>query len=135
MSDCQGCESLMREMDRMATEIDRLRAGLVLAAPEITEVEEVRHIPEGQDWLAQSWTDGKRTVHTTIPPKHAPNGSIEYDTVGAKELAERMLAAPKISEARAERAAIRVRKHIMYGSGGWTYESVARAALADKGGE
>ena len=34
MSDCQGCENLMREMDRMANEIDQLRAGLVEAAPE-----------------------------------------------------------------------------------------------------
>ena len=37
MSDCQGCENLMREMDRMANEIDQLRAGLVEAAPEISD--------------------------------------------------------------------------------------------------
>ena len=50
--------------------------------------------PLGQDWLHQQWTNGERTVDVILPPKHAHNGFVFYDSSVGEKMARKMLDKP-----------------------------------------
>ena len=48
-------------------------------------------IPDGQDWLRQVWEYKGKKFETILPPRHAANGSIRYNTDAAKLMATNIL--------------------------------------------
>ena len=94
MDECQGCESLMGEMDRMANEIDQLRAGLVEAAPEKVSEEDYHRLKHGAAPEAAS---------KPIPMAGLGNalGSLGSPTTSAPEITEDDLG-PLITACRGE---------------------------------
>lgn len=47
-------------------------------------------IPHGQDWQKETWTNGKNTITTIIPPKQTKEGVI-YDGSASLRMAKQML--------------------------------------------